>query len=248
MSAGPCGKLMQPMGTMTFDECYEVYKEMCMAAQNAGADAIVFETMMDLAEARCAVLAAKENTHLPVLVTMTYEDSGRSFLGCDVAAMGMVLEGVGADAVGINCSLGPDRMLPVVQRLAQYTALPLVVKLNAGLPDPQTGEYSLSPEEYLSVRERYLTPPFACMTPAFLSLAYLDGGAVTDDAGFAGLYEHREDLVLFKEWWGDLSLAPAVAAALGAKRFCVRFVEKDGAPFGMGHGLDPNTVFLAALD
>ena len=107
---------------------------------------------------------------------------------------------------------------------------------------------SLSPEEYLSVRERYLVPPYACMTPAFLSLAYLDGGAVTDDAGFAGLYERREDLVLFKEWWGDLSLAPAGAAELGAKRFCVRFAKKDGVPFGMGHGLAPETVFLAALD
>ena len=161
MSAGPCGKLMQPMGTMTFDECYEVYKEMCVAAQNAGADAIVFETMMDLAEARCAVLAAKENTHLPVLVTMTYEETGRTFLGCDVAAMGMVLEGVGADAIGINCSLGPDKMLPTLQRLAEHTSLPLAVKLNAGLPDPQTGEYSLSPEEYVKLLEPYFDLPIA---------------------------------------------------------------------------------------
>ncbi len=161
MSAGPCGKLMRPMGTMTFDECYEVYKEMCVAARNAGADAIVFETMMDLAEARCAVLAAKENTDLPVLVTMTYEETGRTFLGCDVAAMGMVLEGVGADAIGINCSLGPDKMLPTLQRLAEHTTLPLAVKLNAGLPDPQTGEYSLSPEEYVKLLEPYFDLPIA---------------------------------------------------------------------------------------
>ena len=161
MSAGPCGKLMQPMGTMTFDECYDVYKEMCVAARNAGADAIVFETMMDLAEARCAVLAAKENTDLPVLVTMTYEETGRTFLGCDVAAMGMVLEGVGADAIGVNCSLGPDKMLPTLQRLAQHTSLPLAVKLNAGLPDPQTGEYSLSPEEYVKLLEPYFDLPIA---------------------------------------------------------------------------------------
>ena len=161
LDIGPIGQLMRPMGSLSFDQCYEIFKEMCVAGENAGADLIAIETMMDLAEARCAVLAAKENTSLPVLVTMTYEDSGRSFLGCDVAAMGMVLEGVGADAVGINCSLGPDRMLPVVQRLAQYTALPLVVKLNAGLPDPQTGEYSLSPEEYAALLEPYFELPVA---------------------------------------------------------------------------------------
>ena len=161
LDIGPIGQLMRPMGSLSFDQCYEIFKEMCVAGENAGADLIAIETMMDLAEARCAVLAAKENTSLPVLVTMTYEDSGRSFLGCDVAAMGMVLEGVGADAVGINCSLGPDRMLPVVQRLAQYTSLPLVVKLNAGLPDPQTGEYSLSPDEYAALLEPYFDLPVA---------------------------------------------------------------------------------------
>ncbi|MBO4930401.1 MAG: homocysteine S-methyltransferase family protein [Clostridia bacterium] len=161
LDIGPIGQLMRPMGSLSFDRCYEIFKEMCVAGENAGADLVAIETMMDLAEARCAVLAAKENTSLPVLVTMTYEDSGRSFLGCDVAAMGMVLEGVGADAVGINCSLGPDRMLPVVQRLAQYTSLPLVVKLNAGLPDPQTGEYSLSPDEYAALLEPYLELPVA---------------------------------------------------------------------------------------
>lgn len=156
VSAGSCGKLMAPAGTMTFEECYDVYREIAEAAQDAGADCIVFETMMDLAEARCAVLAAKENTALPVFATMTYEAGGRTFLGCDVRAMGLVLEGVGADAIGINCSLGPDQMLPVMQALAESTSLPLILKLNAGLPDPQTGEYSLSPEEYVTLLEPYL--------------------------------------------------------------------------------------------
>lgn len=161
LDIGPIGQLMRPTGSLTFDQCYDIFKEMCVAGENAGADLIVLETMMDLAEARAGVLAAKENTSLPVLVTMTYEESGRTFLGCDVAAMGLVLEGVGADAVGINCSLGPDRLLPVVQRLAQHTSLPLVVKLNAGLPDPQTGVYSLSPEEYARLLEPYLELPVA---------------------------------------------------------------------------------------
>jgi len=132
-----------------------------VAGENAGADLIAIETMMDLAEARAAVLAAKENTSLPVIVTMTFEESGRTFLGCDVGAAGMVLEAVGADAVGVNCSLGPDRMLPTLQRLAQHTSLPLVAKLNAGLPDPETGEYSLSPEEYARLLEPVLELPVA---------------------------------------------------------------------------------------
>lgn len=155
-SAGACGKLLQPAGPMSFDECYDVYREMAVAAQNAGADCIVFETMMDLAEARIAVLAARENTQLPVFATMTYEADGRTFLGCSVRAMGMVLEGAGADAIGINCSLGPDQMLPVVQALSESTRLPLILKLNAGLPDPQTGEYTIPPEEYARLLAPYL--------------------------------------------------------------------------------------------
>ncbi len=161
LDIGPIGKLMRPMGAMTFEECYDIFKEMCLAGAHAGADLIVFETMMDLAEARCGVLAAKENTDLPVLATMTFEETGRSFLGCDAAAMGLVLEGVGADAIGINCSLGPDKMLPVMERLAAHTSLPLIVKVNAGLPDPQTGEYSLSPEEYVRLLEPYFDLPVA---------------------------------------------------------------------------------------
>ena len=161
LDIGPLGQLMRPMGSLTFDRCYEIFREMCVAGANAGADLIAIETMMDLAEARCAVLAAKENTDLPVLVTMTFEESGRTFLGCDAGAAAMVLEGVGSDAVGVNCSLGPDKMLPVLERMAQHTTLPLAVKLNAGLPDPQTGEYSLSPEEYARLLQPYFELPVA---------------------------------------------------------------------------------------
>ena len=161
LDIGPLGQLMRPMGSLTFDRCYEIFREMCVAGASAGADLIAIETMMDLAEARCAVLAAKENTGLPVLVTMTFEESGRTFLGCDAGAAAMVLEGVGADAVGVNCSLGPDKMLPVLERMAQHTTLPLAVKLNAGLPDPQTGEYSLSPEEYARLLQPYFELPVA---------------------------------------------------------------------------------------
>ena len=161
LDIGPLGQLMRPLGSLTFEECYGLFREMCVAGEQAGADLIAIETMMDLAEARAAVLAAKENTSLPVIVTMTFEESGRTFLGCDAAAAATVLEGVGADAVGINCSLGPDKMLPALQRMAAHTSLPLVVKLNAGLPDPETGEYSLSPEEYAALLEPILELPVA---------------------------------------------------------------------------------------
>jgi len=161
LDIGPIGQLMQPLGSMTFEECYDIFREMCVAGEAAGADLIAFETMMDLAEARAGVLAAKEHTALPVIATMTYEETGRSFLGCDIAAQAMVLEGVGADAIGINCSLGPDVMLPAFRRLAEHTSLPLVLKINAGLPDPQTGEYSLSPETYADLIEPFLELPVA---------------------------------------------------------------------------------------
>ncbi len=172
MSAGACGRLLRPAGNLSFDECYALYREMAVAGENAGADCLVFETMMDLAEARIALLAAKENTSLPVFVTMTYEKNGRTFLGCDVRAMGITLEGCGADAVGINCSLGPDEMYPVVQALSESTSLPLILKLNAGLPDPQTGEYTLSPQRYAQLIEPYLD----------LGVAYLGGCCGTTDA------------------------------------------------------------------
>ena len=148
LDVGPIGQLLEPLGTLSFDEAYDIYKEMAVAGEAAGADLVVFETMSDLYEVKAAVLAAKENTSLPVWVTMTFEASGRTFVGTTVPAMALTLDGLGVDAMGFNCSLGPRELLPLVEELTRWTDRPVILKPNAGLPDPATGAYTITPEEF----------------------------------------------------------------------------------------------------
>ncbi len=144
LDIGPIGQLLEPLGTLRFEEAYELFKEQVVAGAEAGADLIAIETMSDLYEVKAAVLAAKENCDLPVWVTMTFEQSGRTFVGVTVPAMALTLTGLGVDAMGFNCSLGPQELLPLVEELRQWTDKPLILKPNAGLPDPATGEYKIS--------------------------------------------------------------------------------------------------------
>lgn len=146
LDIGPIGQLLEPNGTMTFEQAYNIFKEMVLAG--SGADVIVIETMTDLTEAKAALLAAKENSDLPVLVTMTFEENMRTFTGCCVESMAMTLGGLGADGIGINCSLGPRELRPVVEKLCSCTNLPVIIKPNAGLPDPLTNEYNVLPDEF----------------------------------------------------------------------------------------------------
>ena len=148
LDVGPIGQLLEPLGTMSFDEAYDIYKEMVVAGEEAGADLVIFETMSDLYEVKAAVLAARENTSLPVWVTMTFEATGRTFVGVTVPAMALTLTGLGVNALGFNCSLGPKELLPMMEELRQWTDLPLILKPNAGLPDPATGAYTITPEEF----------------------------------------------------------------------------------------------------
>ncbi len=148
LDIGPTGQLLQPNGTLSFADAYNCYKEAVLAGVNAGADLIVIETMSDLSEMRAALLAAKENSSLPVICTMSFTENGRTFTGCPVSAMAITLEGLGADAIGINCSLGPEEMMPMIRELADWTSLPLAVKPNAGLPDPVTNTYHIAPKEF----------------------------------------------------------------------------------------------------
>ena len=150
LDMGPLGELLEPLGTLRFEDAYNLFAEMARAGEAAGADLVAIETMTDLYEARAALLAVKENTFLPAFVTMSFDETGRTFTGCTAEAMARTLEGLGADAVGVNCSLGPDRLLPVVREVCRATRLPVIVKPNAGLPDPVDGHYSLSPEEFSS--------------------------------------------------------------------------------------------------
>ena len=148
LDVGPLGELLEPLGRLTFERAYDLFREMMAAGAAAGADLIAIETMTDLYEARAALLAARENTSLPALVTMSFEESGRTFTGCTVASMARTLEGLGACAVGLNCSLGPDRLVPLLRELCENTRLPVVAKPNAGLPDPVDGHYDMGPEEF----------------------------------------------------------------------------------------------------
>ena len=148
LDIGPLGELLQPMGTLAFEDAVSAFARMAVAGEKAGCDLAVIETMTDLQEARAALLAVKENPRLPVLVTMSFEANGRTFTGCGAEAMARTLEGLGADALGINCSLGPAEMAATVETICRSTRLPVAVKPNAGLPDPADGHYSMTPEAF----------------------------------------------------------------------------------------------------
>ena len=148
LDVGPIGQLLEPLGTLSFDDAYDIYREMVVAGAEAGADLIVFETMSDLYEVKAGVLAAKEHTDLPVWVTMTFEATGRTFVGVTVPAMALTLSGLGVDALGFNCSLGPKELLGMAEELRHWTDLPIIMKPNAGLPDPATGAYTITPEQF----------------------------------------------------------------------------------------------------
>ncbi|NLJ31861.1 MAG: dihydropteroate synthase [Clostridiales bacterium] len=156
MDIGPTGKLLKPMGDLAFEEACGLFAEMARAGEQAGADLILIETMSDCYECKAAVLAAKENTNLPVFVTMIFDEGGKLLTGGDIAAAAALLEGLGADAVGFNCGLGPEQMKHLLPRLRECCSVPIVVNPNAGLPrsvegrtvfDVTPGEFAASMEE-----------------------------------------------------------------------------------------------------
>ena len=151
LDIGPLGELLEPMGAMPFERAYELFREIALAGAAAGADLAVIETMTDLYETKAALLAVKENTDLPVLVTMSFEESGRTFTGCTVASMAHTLTGLGADAIGLNCSLGPDKLAPLLRELCENTPLPVIAKPNAGLPDPVDGHYDMDAASFADI-------------------------------------------------------------------------------------------------
>lgn len=146
LDIGPIGRMLQPLGDLSFEEAYDMFAEEVEAG--AEADLIVIETMTDLYEAKAALLAAKEHSSKPVYVTMSYEANGRTFTGTGIECMALTLSGLGADAIGFNCSLGPEELASMVKRLYEITELPIVLKPNAGLPDPVTNTYNVAPEQF----------------------------------------------------------------------------------------------------
>ena len=154
LDIGPIGQLLEPTGSLSFEEAYDIFKEEIIAGKDA--DLIVFETMTDLYELKAGVLAAKENSTLPIICTMSFEENMRTFTGVSIPAMALTLNGLGVDAIGVNCSLGPVELNPIIKELSQWTNLPVIVKPNAGLPDPLTNEYNVSPEKFADEIEKLI--------------------------------------------------------------------------------------------
>lgn len=140
LDIGPLGRLIYPSGDMDFEEAYDLFKDICITGEKAGADVVVIETMGDIAEARAAVLAAKENTSLPVFCTLIFDEKGRLLTGTDAKSAVLTLEALKVDALGLNCGLGPGEMAPIVDEILKYSSTPVIVNPNAGLPVSVNGK------------------------------------------------------------------------------------------------------------
>ena len=209
LDIGPLGELLVPAGTLRFEDAYAEFAQVIRAGAAAGADLIFLETMTDLYELKAAILAAKENCALPVFTSMSFESRGRTFTGCTVESYAVTAAGFGADAVGINCSLGPKEILPFAQRLCRSVpaGVPVFVKPNAGLPNPD-GSYNLNAAEFAAEMKAY----------ASIGVSMVGGCCGTTPDFIAKLRE---------------TFAPLVPAdKIPIRRSClctpVRFVEVDG--------------------
>lgn len=153
LDVGPSGKVLKPIGDVNFEESYEVFKEQVIIGEKAGADLVIMETFTDLYELKAAVLAVKENTSLPVFCTMSFEENGRTFFGTSLESMVMTMEGLGVDAIGINCSLGPKQLKPLVERITRLAHIPVMIQPNAGLPVMKDGQvhYDISAAEFADI-------------------------------------------------------------------------------------------------
>ena len=156
LDIGPLGKLLKPLGDLDFEEAVKIFSYTVKIGAKHGADLVLIETMNDLYEAKAALLAAKENCDLPVLITTAYDESEKLLTGADPMTVVATMEGLGADAVGVNCSLGPDQMLGIVEELARYASVPVVVSPNAGLPRSEGGKtvYDVSPADFAASMEK----------------------------------------------------------------------------------------------
>ena len=209
LDIGPLGELLVPAGTLRFEDAYAEFAQVIRAGAAAGADLVFLETMTDLYELKAAILAAKENCALPVFTSMSFESRGRTFTGCTVESYAVTAAGLGADAVGINCSLGPKEILPFAQRLCRSVpaCVPVFVKPNAGLPNPD-GSYNLNAAEFAAEMKAY----------ASIGVSMVGGCCGTTPDFIAKLRE---------------TFAPLVPAdKIPIRRSClctpVRFVEVDG--------------------
>lgn len=170
LDIGPLGTMVEPIGSLSFEEAYGAFKEIILYGKDQ-ADYIVLETMTDLYELKAAILAAKENSDLPILATMSFEEDGRTFFGVSIETFVNMVSGLGVQALGINCSLGPGQMEEMVGKLAEISPIDLIIKPNAGLPKSD-GSYDMSREEFADLMERLWA----------LGVKYLGGCCGTDDS------------------------------------------------------------------
>ena len=209
LDIGPLGELLVPAGTLAFEDAYNEFAQVIRAGAAAGADLVFLETMTDLYELKAAILAARENCDLPVFTSMSFESRGRTFTGCTVESYAVTAAGLGADAVGINCSLGPKEILPFAQRLCRSVpaGVPVFVKPNAGLPNPD-GSYNLGPDEFAAEMKEY----------AAIGVSMVGGCCGTTPAFIARLHETFSPLT------------PADKIPIRRSCLCtpVRFVEVNG--------------------
>ncbi len=156
LDIGPTGKLLKPIGDLSFEDAYDAFAEMVQIGVNAGADLIHIETMSDTYEVKAAILAAKEHSDLPIFVTMIFDENGKLLTGGDIKTVVALLEGLRVDAIGINCGMGPEQMLPLIKELRRYTSLPIIVKPNAGLPRQKDGKtyFDVTPDWFASSMQK----------------------------------------------------------------------------------------------
>lgn len=220
LDVGPLGALMQPYGEMRFDEAYEMFREIVAAGEKAGADLVLIETMSDLLEVKAALLAAKEHTKLPVFATMTFGEDGRTFLGTEPKTAAITLTSLGADAVGINCSLGPEALRPALGEMIASTHLPVMIQPNAGLPRLVDGKtvFDVGPEEFARCAALFLEDGAAILggccgtTPDHIAALkpLLEGRAPQKR-------EKNEAVSRFCGWQGSAELTSTSIAAIGER-------------------------------
>ena len=156
LDIGPTGRVMSPLGDASFSEVYDAVAEMVIAGRDL-CDAILLETFTDLYELKTAILAARENSDKPIFATMSFEESGKTFFGASIESMTATLEGLGITALGVNCSLGPVQLIPIVRRVCELSHIPVMVQPNAGLPVMRDGvsHYDVTPEEFANVSREF---------------------------------------------------------------------------------------------
>lgn len=235
LDIGPCGKLLKPYGDLDFEDAVEAFAGMVKAGVKYGADLIFIETMNDSYETKAALLAAKENSELPVFVSNAYGEDGKLMTGATPAAMVAMVEDMGADAIGCNCSLGPAQLAPVIDELLEYASIPVMVKPNAGLPRESDGKavYDILPKQFgqevLALIEKGVRAVGGCCgtTPEYIR----ELTSITKDCNLSAIVPKSRTLVSSYTHAVEFDKKPILIGErinpTGKKRFKQALIEKD---------------------